>query len=229
MTADPALFDRFADAYDRFISLQPGQNTRWVAGLGLTGQRAVDVGCGSGHAAARLADDFDHVLGVDLSEPMIAIARTKRHRPTVEYRVADLFELDDDGFDLVYSHTMLHHLPDYRAGLEQLKSLVRPGGTVALVDNVCDLYPTPPRAAYTWPAIWGFPSEIRRIGLRDAWFELRFWHSKPWLEHLLSDSYLSRKQFREVYDSVFPGAEYDDLSFALAMRWTDDRVKASPC
>jgi SAM-dependent methyltransferase len=224
MTADPALFDRFAEDYDRFVSLQPGQNISWITSLRLTGERAVDVGCGSGLAAARLADDFDHVLGVDLSEPMIAIARAKRPRPNVEYRVADLFELDDDGFDLVYSHTMLHHLPNYRAGLDQLKSLVRPGGTVALVDNVCDLYPTPPREAYTWPAVWGFPAEVRRIGLRDAWFELRFWHSKPWLEHLLSDVYLSRRQFRELYDSVFPGAEYEDLGFALAMRWTDERA-----
>ncbi|MDX6253581.1 MAG: hypothetical protein QOF10_6941 [Kribbellaceae bacterium] len=224
MTADPALFDRFAEDYDRFVSLQPGQNISWITSLRLTGERAVDVGCGSGLAAARLADDFDHVLGVDLSEPMIAIARAKRPRPNVEYRVADLFDLDDDGFDLVYSHTMLHHLPNYRAGLDQLKSLVRPGGTVALVDNVCDLYPTPPREAYTWPAVWGFPAEVRRIGLLDAWFELRFWHSKPWLEHLLSDVYLSRRQFRELYDSVFPGAEYEDLGFALAMRWTDERA-----
>ena len=151
---------------------------------------------------------------------MIGIARAKRSRPNVEYRVADVFELAEDGFDLVYSHTMMHHLPDYRAGLQQLKDLVRPGGTVAVVDNVCDLYPTPPRSAYTWGARLGFPKEIRRLGLRDAWFELRFWLSNPWLEHLLSDVYLSRAQFRETYDSIFPGAQYDDLGFALAMHWT---------
>jgi ubiquinone/menaquinone biosynthesis C-methylase UbiE len=221
---DPASFDRFAADYDRFVSLLPGQNTSWIAGLGLTGERAIDVGCGSGHVAERLADDFDYVLGVDLSEPMIELAQAKRPRPNVEYRVADLFAVDDDGFDLVFSHTMLHHLPDYRAGLVQLKSLVRPGGTVALIDNVCDRYPTPPRRVYTWGALLGFPRQLSRLGLRDAWFELRFWHSKPWLEHLLSDVYLSRAQFRELYDSVFPGAQYDDLGFALAMRWTDERT-----
>jgi hypothetical protein len=38
------------------------------------------------------------------------------------------------------------------------------------------------------------------------------------------DRYLSRAQFREIFDSVFPGAEYDDLGFALAMRWKDERA-----
>jgi SAM-dependent methyltransferase len=218
--ADPASFDRFAADYDRFISLQPGQHTEWVAGLGLGGERALDVGCGSGHAAERLASQYEQVVGVDLSEPMISLARQKRARPNVEYRVADVFAVEDSGFDLVYSHTMMHHLPDYRAGLEHLKSLVRPGGTVAIVDNVCDLYPTPPRILYLVGAWMGFPRQIARLGLRDAWFEFRFWHSKPWLDHLASDRYLSRRQFRELYDDVFPGAQYTDLGFALAMRWT---------
>ncbi|MFG3408802.1 class I SAM-dependent methyltransferase [Streptomyces sp. NPDC048142] len=220
-TADPRSFDRFAPDYDRFVSLLPGQNTAWLLGLGLKGKRALDAGCGSGHAVEALADGFEEVVGLDLSAPLIGIAKAKRTRPHVRYLLKDLFDLEDDGgYDLVYSHTMLHHLEDYRAGLEHLKSLARPGGTVALIDNVCDLYPTPPRKAYTWPAVWSFPAEIRRVGLRDAWFQLRFWHSRPWLAHLLSDHYLSREQFRELYGSVFPGARFDDLGFALAMVWT---------
>ncbi|MFJ8391868.1 class I SAM-dependent methyltransferase [Streptomyces sp. NPDC094144] len=219
--ADPQSFDRFALDYDRFVSLLPGQNTAWLAGLGLKGDQALDAGCGSGHAAEFLADGFAEVIGLDLSGPLIDIARAKRAPANVRYVVKDLFDLDDeDGFDLVYSHTMLHHLEDYRAGLERLKGLARPGGTVALIDNVCDLYPTPPRKAYTWPALWGFPGEIRRVGLRDAWFQLRFWHDRRWLAHLLSDRYLSREQFRDLYGSVFSGARFDDLGFALAMAWT---------
>ncbi|MET9296847.1 class I SAM-dependent methyltransferase [Streptomyces sp. NPDC003077] len=218
--ADPQSFDRFALDYDRFVTLLPGQNTAWLRGLGLKGERALDAGCGSGHAAEALADHFGEVVGLDLSAPLIEIARAKRSRPNIRYVVRDLFALDDeDGFDLVYSHTTLHHLEDYRAGLEHLKALVRPGGTVALIDNVSDRHPTPPRAAYTWPALWNFPGEIRRVGLRDAWFQLRFWHSRPWLAYLLSDRYLSREQFRELYGSVFPGARFEDLGFALGMVW----------
>lgn len=217
---DPQSFDRFARDYDRFVSLLPDRNTGWLRGLGLSGERALDAGCGSGHAVEVLADGFTEVVGVDLSAPLVGIARATRSRPNVRYEVRDVLGLSDErGFDLVYSHTMLHHVPDYRAALRHLKGLVRPGGTVALVDNVCDLYPTPPREAYTRPAVRAFPAQIRRLGPRDAWFELRFWHDRRWLAHLLSDRYLSRARFRELYGGVFPGARFDDLGFALAMSW----------
>lgn len=219
--SDPASFDRFARDYDRFVGLLPGRNTSWLAGLGLGGARALDAGCGSGHAVELLAEGFDEVVGLDLSAPLLEIAKAGRAPSGVRYLLADLFDFhDEDGFDLVYSHTMLHHVADYRAALEHLKGLARPGGTVALIDNVCDPYPTPPREAYTRPARRGFPTEVRRLGLRDAWFQLRFWHSEPWLAHLLSDRYLSRDRFRELYGSVYPGARFDDLGFALAMSWT---------
>lgn len=214
-------FDRFAVDYDRYVSLIPDQHTSWLSSLGVNGERALDAGCGSGIAAEVLAESFEYVVAVDLSRPLIEIAQSKRARPNIRYLVSDLFDLEDgDGFDLVYSHTMVHHLPDYRAGLEHLKRLARPGGTVALIDNVSDRYPTPPRWAYTWPARLTFPREVRRLGLKDAWFQLRFWHSRPWLDHLLSDRYLSREQFRAVYSDVFPGAQFDDLGFSLAMLWT---------
>jgi ubiquinone/menaquinone biosynthesis C-methylase UbiE len=218
---DPRSFDRFARDYDRFVSLLPGCNTAWLTALALKGERALDAGCGPGHAAEAISGSFTEVLGLDLSVPLIEIARTKRAPANVRYQVGDLFDLhDDEGFDLVYSHTMLHHLADYRAGLEHFKRLVRPGGTVALVDNVCDHYPTPPRKVYTRPAVREFPREVRRLGVCDAWFQLRFWYSKPWLAHLLSDEYLSRTQFRALYTDVFPEAHFDDLGFALAMTWT---------
>ncbi|MGR6918796.1 class I SAM-dependent methyltransferase [[Actinomadura] parvosata] len=115
--ADPRSFDRFALDYDRFVSLLPGQNTAWLASLGLKGERALDAGYGSGHAVSLLADHFSEVLGLDLSGPLIDLAAAKRARPNVRYLASDLFDLrDEDGFDLVYSHTMLHHVEDYRAG-----------------------------------------------------------------------------------------------------------------
>jgi SAM-dependent methyltransferase len=52
----------------------------------------VDLGCGSGLLARELLDAGYHVLGIDISEAMIAIAR--RRAPEAEFRVASLFEAE---------------------------------------------------------------------------------------------------------------------------------------
>ena len=56
-------------------------------------------------------------------------------------------------------------------------------------------------------------------GRRCGPSSFRFWNSRPWLIHLLSDRYVSRERLHDFYGSVFPGAEIDDLGFALGMAW----------
>src|SRR5580658_4306262 len=60
---DPRSFDRFARDYDRFVDLLPGHNTDWLTGMRPAGARALDAGCGSGHAVAVLARTFEEVVG----------------------------------------------------------------------------------------------------------------------------------------------------------------------
>lgn len=125
-------------------------------------------------------------------------------------------------YDYVYSHTMMHHLENYEIGLERIKGFVKKGGKLVIVDNVSDTHVTPPRWAYTVPAKIEFIPNIFRIGIKKAWFLLRFWHNKEWLGHLAGDKYLSRMQFKEKYLRVFPGAEIVDLGFANAIKWINE-------
>jgi len=60
-----------------------------LAESGIRGGLVVDLGCGSGLLARELLDAGYHVLGIDISEAMIAIAR--RRAPEAEFRVASLF------------------------------------------------------------------------------------------------------------------------------------------
>ncbi len=215
---DPQSFDHFAQDYDRYCELKRSE-TDWIASLGLGGSRALDAGCGSGRHAVRLAERFDQVLGVDLSAPLVRIGRSRRPNPRVRYLVADLMDFSDaDGFDLVFSSTTLHHLPDLEAALGRLKGMVRPGGTAVLVDNVANR-PTPPRWVYLAGAVAALPGDIRRFGWREAWWLLRFATCPPWLDHLASDRYLSRGEFERRYGAVFPGARYVDRGFAHALVW----------
>ena len=73
----------------------------YVAGLVTPGARVLDAGCGTGRVGARLADLGFSVVGVDVDESMVEVAR--RLRPDLSWIVSDLAELDlgDARFDAV--------------------------------------------------------------------------------------------------------------------------------
>lgn len=130
-------FDRTAADYDRLGDL--GENeaiTSWlVNALPTAGRRAVDLGCGTGRHAVLLAGRFTRVDAIDLSLPMIEIARAKRSRPNLVYQQADLLDAAGCGdYDLVLSVMTLHHVPDLQAALARIKGLLAPGGRMVLVD-----------------------------------------------------------------------------------------------
>jgi len=70
------------------------------------------------------------------------LAHAERHRKTspfasrVEYRVADAKGLDfaDASFDAVFSNTILHHIPDPRPFLSEVRRVLRPDGTLLVRD-----------------------------------------------------------------------------------------------
>ena len=79
-------------------------------------RRALDFGCGPGRLTRALAGRFETAVGVDISDGMVAAARTlNADVESCEFRVnksTDLGQFDDGEFDLVYSSLVLQHLPD---------------------------------------------------------------------------------------------------------------------
>lgn len=211
-------FDSFAHDYDEYLDTISG--IPWLGWENAAGESAIDIGCGSGHTAEFLSTIFNTVVGIDVSHELIEIARNKRNKANIDYIVSDFMEYEiTDTFDFVYSHTMMHHIQDYRAGLERIKLFVKKGGRLVVVDNVSDTYPTPPRWAYTLPAKISFIPNVFTYGLRKACKLIKFWHNPKWLRHLASDRYLSRNQFHAMYEDVFPDCEIIDLGYANAMKW----------
>jgi SAM-dependent methyltransferase len=109
---------------------------RWLLGK-LPGRldSALDVGCGAGGLAARLADRAGRVDAVDRSDAMIERAGTLAPG-RVNWLLGDLLNdtlpLDPHGYDLVAAVSSLHHLP-LRPALHRLAGLVRPGGLLAVI------------------------------------------------------------------------------------------------
>src|SRR6266498_3734311 len=125
-------FDACAEVFDRLGELIGGPLSAYLDGvLHQRGERAVDLGCGTGRHVALLAGRYREVLGVDVSEPMLEIANRRRAGAGVRFVRRDLRDLrpDRDGrFDLVLSAHTLHHVEDLDATLERIRELVAPGG-----------------------------------------------------------------------------------------------------
>ena len=215
----PQSFDRFAADYDRFSRLEPRAVLSWLlTQLPARAGRALDAGCGSGRHTQALAGRFDEVIGVDISAALIDIA-THRSGPNVHYVVSDLMAFaDSDGFDLVFSSTTLHHVQDLDAALLHLRELVRPGGMAILIDNVASR-PTPSRWVHVLGALRDVPSDIARVGARNAGWLLKFRMSPVWLHHLASDRYLTRQAFERRYGAIFPEARFESLGYAHGLVW----------
>lgn len=104
-------------------------------GLAPGGGRALDVGCGIGRLSAALADHFEEVVGVDVSNAMLDRARELHAaRSGLRFQQAaadDLSALATDSFDFAFTKLVLQHLPSRTAILRALDEMLRvlaPGG-----------------------------------------------------------------------------------------------------
>jgi SAM-dependent methyltransferase len=94
--------------------------------------RILDVACGPGHLAGRAAERSATVVGVDVAEPMIEIAR--RRFPRVEFRQGDgqALPFPDDCFDAVVSNLGLPHFGRPERAVAEFGRVLTAGGRLAL-------------------------------------------------------------------------------------------------
>jgi SAM-dependent methyltransferase len=96
----------------------------------------LDVGCGGGDVTLLLAAlSGGRVVGVDIDETKLALARAEAGDASVEYRRHDLTaEPLGEAFDVVYMRFVLTHLTDPAGACERLFAAVAPGGRIAVED-----------------------------------------------------------------------------------------------
>ncbi|MFL0796835.1 MAG: class I SAM-dependent methyltransferase [Cellvibrionaceae bacterium] len=92
--------------------------------------RCLEVGCGTGIIMDLVKDHFDSHIGVDLSEGMIAVAKSKGHE-VLNANVTNL-PFENNQFDFVYSFKVLPHVYDIQRGLEEIKRVLADDGLAVL-------------------------------------------------------------------------------------------------
>lgn len=96
----------------------------------VTGKRAVDLGCGFGWGSRWLRENgARHVLGLDLSENMLARARELTDDAAIDYRIEDLetIELPEQAFDFAYSSLTFHYVRDFDRLSRMIHRSLSPG------------------------------------------------------------------------------------------------------
>ena len=138
MSTDAKFWNDLAERYARKPVANPAA---FEAKIAITKSRmrptdvVLDIGCGTGSLALRLAPSAAHVHGLDLSSEMIRIARSKAEAQGVE-NVSFHTGPFDDGFavlaneslDGICAYSILHLLHDRPAALSRVFDLLRPGG-----------------------------------------------------------------------------------------------------
>jgi SAM-dependent methyltransferase len=90
-------------------------------------ERVLDLGCGTGHLTAALAESGASVVGVDASREMLAEARATR--PDIPFVRGDARRLPFEGsFDAVLSNAVLHWIHDQDDAVSSVRDALRPGG-----------------------------------------------------------------------------------------------------
>jgi ubiquinone/menaquinone biosynthesis C-methylase UbiE len=118
----PALFGEWAEPLVDAVGVRPGQ-------------RVLDVACGTGvvaRTAARRVGRHGSVVGVDINDGMLEVAR--RLRPDLAWHRADAADLPfaDDSFDAALCQAALMFFPDRVAALREMARVTTAGGTVGL-------------------------------------------------------------------------------------------------
>jgi len=139
------LHERFHDDYEKFFTDYDRfryQNERHLAAcidaLHVAGKQVLEIGLGEGSDSERLIRQGARWSGADLTAESIARVQTRltlRELPYEDLRQASVLGLPfaDNSFDMVFSHGVLHHVPDVKQAQKEIHRVLRPGGELVIM------------------------------------------------------------------------------------------------
>jgi ubiquinone/menaquinone biosynthesis methyltransferase len=136
------LFATIADRYDLItVVLSYGQDRRWKRRLISlaairSGQRALDLACGTGDIAFELSRRGAHTAGLDVTTRMLQIANRKDPGASVAFVAGDMMALPfkDRHFDVVTSGYGIRNVPAIEPALHEIHRVLKPGGFFLSLD-----------------------------------------------------------------------------------------------
>jgi trans-aconitate methyltransferase len=183
----------------------------WRAGASLVdlldpepGERILDLGCGTGHLTAKIAESGAKVTGLDSSTSMIAQAR--QNFPGLKFVLADARSFRfEEPFDAVFSNAALHWIHEAEAVVRSVVAALRPGGRFVLemgvrgnvgrirtaIEDVLTASGRAPKCPWFYPSAGEYSTLLEKCGFEvrmaqtfDRWTKLEHPERglREWLE-----------------------------------------------
>jgi SAM-dependent methyltransferase len=135
-------FDTVAEVYDESLPAHVVEHylrkrTRFVVKHCPRG-KGLDVGCGTGVLATRLAEAGYEMSGVDSSEGMLEVLRDRKARVDAVQASGTSLPFADESFDLVLTVAVMHHIADpddVRRTLAEMVRVAKPSGRILVWDH----------------------------------------------------------------------------------------------
>jgi len=166
----------------------------------------LDIGCGDGLLAERLAPVSRSVTGIDSDPAAVRRARGRVSKNiTITEGTFDAFDPGNVRYDLITFVAVIHHM-DLRAALQKARDLLRPSGEIAIVGLSAN------KTVADW--IWaGVSMPLVRLASR-------LHDETPDIGVVMTDPLESLGEIRRVADDVIPGADVRRaLYYRYLLRW----------
>ena len=131
-------YEKFFTDYDKFRYQNERHLPACIDALNVSGKQVLEIGLGEGADAERLIRRGGRWSGVDLTTESIERVRTRltlRELPYEELRQGSVLDLPfaDGAFDMVFSHGVLHHVPEIKQAQKEIHRVLRPDGELVIM------------------------------------------------------------------------------------------------
>lgn len=131
-------YEKFFTDYDKFRYQNERHLPACIDALDVSGKQVLEIGLGEGADAERLIRQGARWSGVDLTTESIERVRTRltlRELPYEELRQGSVLDLPfaDGTFDMVFSHGVLHHVPEIKQAQKEIHRVLRPDGELVIM------------------------------------------------------------------------------------------------
>lgn len=141
----------------------------------------LEIGCGSGNGTKLIKKYFlpKNIIAIDLDDKMIEIANKRIKDDGIKFLAMDGSKLDfpDEYFDAVFDFKAIHHIPNWKDCLMEIKRVLKPQGELVLEDLSLETFTT--GIGNLWRILLDHPYDLMytkksfRDFLNEVGFEIR--------------------------------------------------------